>query len=113
MLSLGHEDVSTAKKQESGPVVLPLKLTPISGRVSRTKKGMKVFTCDMCNPPKVWHPHPQARMHTCQQTLSGSCRPSPGRNTYGILTAMACCYATGLFCDSIHANLGQPASIVA
>ncbi|KAK3935897.1 putative transcription factor TDA9 [Diplogelasinospora grovesii] len=28
---------------------LPIKLTPITGRVSRAKKGVAVHTCDMCN----------------------------------------------------------------
>lgn len=32
---------------------VPIKLTPITGRVSRAKKGMKVHTCDICRPPKV------------------------------------------------------------
>lgn len=33
---------------------VPIRLTPITGRVSRAKKGVPVHTCDMCNPPKVW-----------------------------------------------------------
>lgn len=32
----------------------PIRLTPITGRVSRAKKGVPVHTCEMCNPPKVW-----------------------------------------------------------
>ncbi|KAI3394682.1 hypothetical protein diail_2429 [Diaporthe ilicicola] len=31
---------------------VPIRLTPITGRVSRAKKGVPVHTCDMCNPPK-------------------------------------------------------------
>lgn len=30
--------------------------TPITGRVSRARKGVPVFTCDMCNPPKARAP---------------------------------------------------------
>ncbi|KAH6604865.1 hypothetical protein Trco_006572 [Trichoderma cornu-damae] len=30
----------------------PVKLTPITGRVSRAKKGIPVHTCDTCRPPK-------------------------------------------------------------
>lgn len=30
-----------------------VKLTPITGRVSRAKKGIPVHTCDVCRPPKV------------------------------------------------------------
>lgn len=33
---------------------VPIRLTPITGRVSRAKKGVPVHTCEMCNPPKVW-----------------------------------------------------------
>lgn len=32
---------------------IPIKLTPITGRVSRAKKGVPVHVCDTCNPPKV------------------------------------------------------------
>lgn len=32
---------------------IPIKLTPITGRVSRAKKGVPVHTCDLCKPPKV------------------------------------------------------------
>ncbi|GKT49123.1 uncharacterized protein ColSpa_09304 [Colletotrichum spaethianum] len=38
---------------------VPIKLTPITGRVSRAKKGMKVHTCDICRPPKLSHETPQ------------------------------------------------------
>ena len=31
----------------------PVKLTPITGRVSRAKKGVPVHVCDICKPPKV------------------------------------------------------------
>lgn len=29
------------------------KLTPVTGRVSRAKKGVPVHVCDQCQPPKV------------------------------------------------------------
>ncbi|KAK5634592.1 hypothetical protein RRF57_010305 [Xylaria bambusicola] len=32
---------------------IPVKLTPITGRVSRAKKGVPVHTCEICKPPKV------------------------------------------------------------
>lgn len=35
-----------------GPEV-PIRLTPITGRVSRAKKGVPVHVCERCNPPKV------------------------------------------------------------
>lgn len=31
----------------------PVKLTPITGRVSRAKKGVPVHVCEICKPPKV------------------------------------------------------------
>lgn len=31
-----------------------VKLTPITGRISKAKKGVPVHTCDQCIPPKVW-----------------------------------------------------------
>lgn len=31
----------------------PVKLTPITGRVSRAKKGQPVHICEICRPPKV------------------------------------------------------------
>ena len=30
-----------------------IKLTPITGRVSRAKKGLPVHICELCRPPKV------------------------------------------------------------
>ena len=33
--------------------LLPVKLTPITGHVSKAKKGAPVHTCDACQPPKV------------------------------------------------------------
>ena len=34
-------------------VEAPVKLTPITGRVSRAKKGVPVHVCELCRPPKV------------------------------------------------------------
>lgn len=31
----------------------PVKLTPVTGRVSRAKKGAPVHICELCRPPKV------------------------------------------------------------
>lgn len=35
------------------PQEVPVKLTPITGRVSRARKGVPVHTCEICRPPKV------------------------------------------------------------
>ncbi|KAL0942266.1 C2H2 finger domain-containing protein [Colletotrichum truncatum] len=42
---------------------MPVKLTPITGRVSRAKKGMKVHTCDICRPPKTFTRAEHLRRH--------------------------------------------------
>lgn len=60
----GHAGSSSGGLEPSGHPMRPfgnmstggdvsVKLTPITGRVSRAKKGMKVHTCDLCRPPKV------------------------------------------------------------
>lgn len=41
-----------SRSSASAPSV-PVKLTPITGRVSRAKKGVPVHTCTRCRPPKV------------------------------------------------------------
>ncbi|KAI5927214.1 hypothetical protein F4810DRAFT_706592 [Camillea tinctor] len=42
---------------------LPIKLTPITGRVSRAKKGMPVHICDICRPPKTFTRAEHLRRH--------------------------------------------------
>ncbi|KAK1574691.1 uncharacterized protein LY79DRAFT_523403 [Colletotrichum navitas] len=42
---------------------VPVKLTPITGRVSRAKKGMKVHTCDICRPSKTFTRAEHLRRH--------------------------------------------------
>ena len=32
---------------------MPVKYTPVTGRISRAKKGVPVHTCDLCRPVKV------------------------------------------------------------
>ena len=50
-----HRSNTPMRPMRSQPSVgdIPLKLTPITGRVSRAKKGVPVHTCDICKPPKV------------------------------------------------------------
>ena len=45
---------------------VPIRLTPITGRVSRAKKGVPVHTCDMCNPPKVWAKFSSSVYYQCR-----------------------------------------------
>jgi hypothetical protein len=35
---------------------MPVKYTPVTGRISRAKKGVPVHTCDICRPVKVCFP---------------------------------------------------------
>ncbi|KAI0015173.1 hypothetical protein F4780DRAFT_109146 [Xylariomycetidae sp. FL0641] len=42
---------------------LPVKLTPITGRVSRAKKGVPVHTCEICRPPKTFTRAEHLRRH--------------------------------------------------
>ncbi|KAI1284123.1 hypothetical protein F5Y07DRAFT_394055 [Xylaria sp. FL0933] len=42
---------------------IPVKLTPITGRVSRAKKGVPVHTCDICKPPKTFTRAEHLRRH--------------------------------------------------
>ncbi|OTB07070.1 hypothetical protein M426DRAFT_93805 [Hypoxylon sp. CI-4A] len=42
---------------------VPVKLTPITGRVSRAKKGVPVHTCDICKPPKTFTRAEHLRRH--------------------------------------------------
>jgi len=32
----------------------PIKYTPVTGRISRSKKGTPVYTCDTCRPMKTF-----------------------------------------------------------
>ncbi|KAK3955043.1 hypothetical protein QBC32DRAFT_60692 [Pseudoneurospora amorphoporcata] len=42
---------------------LPTRLTPITGRVSRAKKGIPVHVCDICRPPKTFTRAEHLRRH--------------------------------------------------
>ncbi|KAI0471324.1 hypothetical protein F4859DRAFT_522550 [Xylaria cf. heliscus] len=46
-----------------GESSIPVKLTPITGRVSRAKKGVPVHICDVCNPPKTFTRAEHLRRH--------------------------------------------------
>lgn len=39
--------------QPSGSNEAPVKLTPVTGKPSRARKGLSVHVCDECQPPKV------------------------------------------------------------
>ncbi|KAK2625241.1 hypothetical protein QTJ16_005610 [Diplocarpon rosae] len=42
---------------------MPVKYTPVTGRVSRAKKGIPVHTCDMCRPVKTFTRAEHLRRH--------------------------------------------------
>ncbi|KYK56914.1 Transcription factor [Drechmeria coniospora] len=46
----------------------PLKLTPITGRVSRAKKGLAVHVCEICRPPKTFTRAEHLRRHQLSHT---------------------------------------------
>ncbi|KAK2035868.1 hypothetical protein LZ31DRAFT_619715 [Colletotrichum somersetense] len=57
---------------------VPVKLTPITGRVSRAKKGMKVHTCDICRPPKTFTRAEHLRRHQLSHETPQYACPIPG-----------------------------------
>jgi hypothetical protein len=48
----GSPQQSSSRGSEPAPDV-PVKYTPVTGRISRAKKGVPVHTCDICRPVKV------------------------------------------------------------
>lgn len=52
----------------------PVKLTPITGRVSRAKKGVPVHTCDICRPPKVPALKYCLKLDSTLQSLTTGCQ---------------------------------------
>ncbi|KAI1750791.1 hypothetical protein F4782DRAFT_233654 [Xylaria castorea] len=55
----------SSRPMSSGPgeSSIPVKLTPITGRVSRAKKGVPVHICDVCKPPKTFTRAEHLRRH--------------------------------------------------
>lgn len=51
----GLHSSNSPMRPMSGPTASdpPIKYTPITGRVSRARKGVPVHTCEICRPPKV------------------------------------------------------------
>ncbi|KAI0885702.1 uncharacterized protein GGS22DRAFT_161661 [Annulohypoxylon maeteangense] len=47
----------------TGEGSMPVKLTPITRRVSRAKKGVPVHTCEICKPPKTFTRAEHLRRH--------------------------------------------------
>ncbi|KAI1876288.1 uncharacterized protein JN550_001784 [Neoarthrinium moseri] len=57
---------------------IPIKLTPITGRVSRAKKGVPVHTCDICRPPKTFTRAEHLRRHQLSHQTPGYPCTYPG-----------------------------------
>ncbi|ORY65092.1 uncharacterized protein BCR38DRAFT_191230 [Pseudomassariella vexata] len=57
---------------------LPIKLTPITGRVSRAKKGVPVHTCETCRPPKTFTRAEHLRRHQLSHQTPGFPCTYPG-----------------------------------
>ncbi|KAI8962899.1 hypothetical protein F5Y11DRAFT_175836 [Daldinia sp. FL1419] len=61
-----------------GDAGMPVKLTPITGRVSRAKKGVPVHTCDVCKPPKTFTRAEHLRRHQLSHKTPGFPCTFPG-----------------------------------
>ncbi|KAF3760849.1 hypothetical protein M406DRAFT_334470 [Cryphonectria parasitica EP155] len=87
-----------------GPEI-PIKLTPITGRVSRAKKGVPVHICDICTPPKTFtraeHLSDQEGDRASQSGDSGR-RDSKDSTLEGPMT--------GLTVRGLSSNLAYPSS---
>ncbi|KAI2776893.1 hypothetical protein F4815DRAFT_448900 [Daldinia loculata] len=57
---------------------MPVKLTPITGRVSRAKKGVPVHTCEICKPPKTFTRAEHLRRHQLSHRTPGFPCTFPG-----------------------------------
>ncbi|KAI1778376.1 hypothetical protein F4818DRAFT_456226 [Hypoxylon cercidicola] len=57
---------------------VPVKLTPITGRVSRAKKGVPVHTCDICKPSKTFTRAEHLRRHQLSHKNPGFPCTYPG-----------------------------------
>ncbi|KAK8017935.1 hypothetical protein PG991_007125 [Apiospora marii] len=56
----------------------PVKLTPITGRVSRAKKGVPVHVCEICKPPKTFTRAEHLRRHQLSHQTPGYPCQYPG-----------------------------------
>jgi hypothetical protein len=59
--NLSEQSEISVHKLESSPTSSPPPIylpspayTPVTGRISRAKKGVPIHTCDICRPVKVW-----------------------------------------------------------
>lgn len=62
----------------SGEGSVPVKYTPITGRVSRAKKGVPVHTCEICKPPKTFTRAEHLRRHQLSHKNPGFPCTHPG-----------------------------------
>jgi hypothetical protein len=51
--TVGSPPQSSSRGSEPAGDV-PVKYTPVTGRISRAKKGVPVHTCDICRPVKTF-----------------------------------------------------------
>ncbi|KAI0007927.1 hypothetical protein F4779DRAFT_642525 [Xylariaceae sp. FL0662B] len=59
---------------------VPARMTPITGRVSRAKKGVPVHTCEICKPPKTYTRAEHLRRHQLSHRTPGFPCTFPGCN---------------------------------
>ena len=51
--SISGSPQQSSRGSEQPILEMPVKYTPVTGRISRAKKGIAVHTCDICRPVKV------------------------------------------------------------
>ncbi|XXH03486.1 choline-phosphate cytidylyltransferase [Hypoxylon texense] len=81
----GHIQGSSSSNMPTRPIGsspsegnVPVKLTPITGRVSRAKKGVPVHTCEICKPPKTFTRAEHLRRHQLSHKNPGYPCTYPG-----------------------------------
>lgn len=74
----GHAHLGVAYPGAPSRPFVPTKLTPITGRVSRAKKGLAVHTCELCRPPKTFTRAEHLRRHQLSHQPPGLPCQVPG-----------------------------------
>lgn len=75
MGQLGHP---TRPMPPHPPNESPVRLTPITGRISRAKKGQPVHICEVCRPPKTFTRAEHLRRHQLSHRTPGFACEWPG-----------------------------------
>ncbi|KAL8392437.1 hypothetical protein RB595_002580 [Gaeumannomyces hyphopodioides] len=77
-VGVGQLDHPTRPMPPHPPTKSPVRLTPITGRISRAKKGQPVHTCNVCRPPKTFTRAEHLRRHQLSHQTPGYACEWPG-----------------------------------